>query len=317
MVSAGPKPVLMVGFGVVCFLFLFVVLPERFKLQARILDLERVIQEEANRDNRKVSPRGRGDSLGVTAIALASPRAPPVVTQVTTGADEDSGRLVFIDLGANCGNSYKRLIKKKLIDGPKWEAFLWEANPQMVSFYLNDLAKADKRVRIVALAAWVENKKMEFFLTRGQEDVTDIKQFKAHQCRASSHYQPSGASSLFSGMGTGGEFDASRKRSIYVPGKAVTVDAVDFAEWMGYQKFKDQDRVVLKIDIEGAEIPLLRHLLADKKKELCKVDHVFVEWHSWMLSDKKAANEVKQFEENFIEKVREFCGKAPEFGGWH
>jgi len=251
------------------------------------------------------APRGEGAAVAAVGAAATA----PVATK--------KGRKIFIDLGANCGNSYKRLLNKKVIHGPDWEVFLWEANPQMVKFYLTDLAKGDPRVRVVPLAAWTENKKMEFFLTRGQEDVTDITQFKAHRCIAKSHYQPSGASSLFSGKGAGGEFDAGRKTRLYVAGKSVMVDAVDFSEWLRDQQFSADDYVVLKIDIEGAEIPLLKHMLAATDKASCIVDHYFVEWHSWMLSDQKAAAEIKLFEDGFVDLVTKHCGNAPEFGGWH
>lgn len=55
----------------------------------------------------------------------------------------------------------------------KWEVYLWEANPQMVKFYLTALANTDPQVQVVPLAAWTENRKMKFFLTKGQE-VCDL-----------------------------------------------------------------------------------------------------------------------------------------------
>ena len=244
----------------------------------------------------------------------AARAAEPAHTQPVGAADP---RLVFIDLGANCGNSFKRLRNQKKLESPDWEAWLWEANPQMVHFYLNDLAKEDRRIRVVELAAWTENKKMQFFLTRGQEDVTDIKKFKAHQCKAGSHYQPSGASSLFSGKGDGGADDKARRKSKYVAGKAVEVDAVDFNEWMRDQQLVDADNVILKIDIEGAEIPLLKHML-ESGDEICQVDHFLIEWHSWLLSNVAQKEETERFENDFINKtVTEKCGKTPKFGMWH
>lgn len=259
---------------------------------------------------------GDSSSNGISNAMLTPPPPPPIAAAnpPTTARDP---RLVFIDLGANCGNSFKRLRNQKKLESPDWEAWLWEANPQMVHFYLNDLAKQDRRVRVVELAAWTENKKMQFFLTRGQEDVTDITKFKAHQCKAGSHYQPSGASSLFSGKGDGGEHDVSRRKSKYVAGKAVEVDAVDFNEWMRDQELTDADNVILKIDIEGAEIPLLKHMLASGD-EICRVDHFLIEWHSWLLSNKEQQAETAQFENDFINKtVTEKCGKTPLFGMWH
>jgi len=249
------------------------------------------------------------------AIAAATPQS---VSLAAPAADPPRPkRLVFIDLGANCGNSYKRLKNRKFLDSPDWEIWLWEANPQMIKWYLTDLAKTDPRIRVVDNAAWIEEKVMQFFLTRGQEDVTEIQQFKAHKCKGGSHYQPSGASSLFSGKGDGGTHDAARRVNKYRAGKPVDVQAIDFNKWMRDLKLQPQDQVVLKIDIEGAEIPLLKHML-DDGDEICLVDHFFVEWHSWLLTDGKARQETETFENDLINKtITRKCGATPEFGGWH
>lgn len=234
----------------------------------------------------------------------------------TGGASSRDGRQIFIDLGANCGNSYLKLRGKKKFPG-KWEVYLWEANPQLIEFYLTDLARKDKQVTVVPLAAWTENKKMSFFLTKGQDvNITDKSQMKAHKCNPNSNYQPAGASSLFSGMGTGSEDDAKRKGRLFQAGKEIVVDAVDFNAWLVDKKLLVRDQVVLKIDIEGAEIPLLKHMLVSN--EICMVDVFYVEWHSWMLSDPKAIAKTKAFEDGFLETVTEHCGgPAPVLGAWH
>jgi FkbM family methyltransferase len=265
--------------------------------------------------------RGDGGELGGGDISKPTLSIPSIAAEGSPAAGPltsfRDARKVFIDLGANCGNSFKRLRNQKRLEGSDWEAWLWEANPQMVHFYLNDLALQDKRVRVVPLAAWTENKKMQFFLTKGQEDVTDITKFKAHQCKAGSHYQPSGASSLFSGKGDGGADDARRRTSKYKPGKAIEVDAVDFNSWLADQDLTQQDEVILKIDIEGAEIPLLKHMV-DAGDEICTIDHFLIEWHSWMLADPKSQGETEAYEKDFINKTfTEKCGFTPTFGEWH
>ena len=252
--------------------------------------------------------------------AAGGAAAPGAVTAVaaaaSTAALEGGGRQVFIDLGANCGNSYLKLRGKKKLPGT-WEVYLWEANPQLIEFYLTDLATKDKQVTVVPLAAWTENKKMSFFLTKGQDvNITDKSQMKAHKCNPNSNYQPAGASSLFSGMGTGSADDAKRKGRLFQAGKEIEVDAVDFNAWLVDKKLTVGDQVVLKIDIEGAEIPLLKHMLVSKA--ICMVDVFYVEWHSWMLSDPKAVAKTKAFEDGFLEAVSGHCGgPAPELGAWH
>ena len=251
---------------------------------------------------------------GTPASAQAAPRHAAV--EVKAAPKNGKARKVFIDLGANCGNSYRRLLMKKYIEGSDWEVFLWEANPKLVSFYLNDLAEKDKRVQIVPLAAWTENKKMQFFVHKGQEDVTDIKQFKAHKCVTKSIYQPAGASSLFDGRGTGGADDGERNAGKYKPGKPIDVDAVDFNAWFQEQGFTAEDHVLLKIDIEGAEIPLLKHMLTNGGNMACNIDHYIVEWHAWLMKGQAKKN-TEQFENTFNTTVWDKCGKNIKFDPWH
>jgi FkbM family methyltransferase len=274
---------------------------------------------EAQREDGVLEPPPRVASDLISDTGAKVPEETGAVVPILSLSPDPARpkRLVFIDLGANCGNSYKRLKNRKFLDSPDWEIWLWEANPQMIKWYLTDLAKTDTRIRVVDNAAWVEEKVMQFFLTRGQEDVTEIQQFKAHKCKGGSHYQPSGASSLFSGKGDGGSHDAARRGSKYIAGKPVDVQAVDFNKWMQDLKLQVQDHVVLKIDIEGAEIPLLKHML-EAGNEICLVDHFFIEWHSWLLAEGSARKETEVFENDLINKtITRKCGATPEFGGWH
>lgn len=259
---------------------------------------------------------GGGPTIFATGAATTTGRARPAAAAAVLGGVPS--RNVFIDLGANCGNSYLKMLRKKLIGGTDLEAFLWEANPQLVHFYLNDLKARDDRVRIVKHAAWVEDKPMQFFIHAGQENVTSKEQFKAHKCNPRSNYQPAGASSLFSGKGDGGDFDRGRKARLYRPGKPVEVQALDFNVWLAGLGLRAHDRVVLKIDIEGAEIPLLQHLLGKGGELACVIDYYLIEWHSWLLSDAAGVKAAKQFEDAFVnETIPAKCGVAPAWMQWH
>lgn len=144
--------------------------------------------------------------------------------------------------------------------------------------------------------------------------MTDIKQFKAHKCNPRSIHQPAGASSLFSGVGMG---DDKKRKRVHQPGSEVEVDAVDFAAWFKDLALKSADEVILKIDIEGAEIPVLKKFITSATLP-CLVDTYYVEWHSWMIADPKDRTETETFETGFLDTVAGLCnGRKPAFGAWH
>lgn len=58
---------------------------------------------------------------------------------------------------------------------------------------------------------------------------------------------------------------------------AIIVDVIDFSKYL-YTKAKEFDKVVVKMDIEGAEVDLLEGLIKDRMIE--KIDILYVEFHS-------------------------------------
>lgn len=55
-----------------------------------------------------------------------------------------------------------------------------------------------------------------------------------------------------------------------------TVAAIDFSEWLA-QNVSEDDYVVCKMDVEGAEFDVLEHLLRTRRMRL--IDVLLVEWH--------------------------------------
>ena len=106
------------------------------------------------------------------------------------------------------------------------------------------------------------------------------------------------------------------------PGKPITVDAVDFNAWLHrtLRELRPLDRVVLKIDIEGAEVPLLQHMLNDpagRMAPLCAVDVFFVEWHHKMMTDASKRKEATEFQDRVSKLVTAKCGKTARWERWH
>lgn len=173
-------------------------------------------------------------------------------------------RKIFIDLGANCGNTY--LKRKKQFDDEDnenknknekeegnnnlWEIYLWEPSPQMHEFFLNDLQKDYPTIQILPYAAGVgENKDIQLYVHRGQEDVRDKSQFRDKgRCNPNSAYNPSGATTVFNNANNAG--------------KPVVVKQVNFPQWLRQMKLRiGIDRFLFKIDIEGAELDIMEELL--------------------------------------------------------
>ena len=168
-----------------------------------------------------------------------------------------SRRGVLIDLGANCGNSYMS-FKEQFERQRRPELFtyyLFEPNPYLVEGYLSELGKKSTSIEVIQAAGWITNGYIDFYLDSNEQNKG---------CDPHSNKNPRGASSLFK--------DDYHPRS----GKRITVSTVDMNEWMEAHVHPD-DYCVLKVDIEGAEYELLRHLIIGGSMKL--VDELYVEFH--------------------------------------
>jgi FkbM family methyltransferase len=158
---------------------------------------------------------------------------------------------IYIDLGANCGNSYA--LFKDRID----EAHLFEPQPAVFKRWLKPLVNSTPGVHIYWAAISDSDGELEFF-------VDGI--FPSNKCTLDQGY-PHGASSVL-------ESNAG-------PGSTkVKVKSVDIALFL-YKLIAEQGAfkpyLIVKIDIEGYEGRILNRLRSEKL--LCQVNDLLVEWH--------------------------------------
>jgi FkbM family methyltransferase len=223
-------------------------------------------------------------------------------------------RDIFIDLGANCGNSYLLLKSKNGLPPSQdthWDVYLWEANPTLVKLYLNDLVdgtsrKAEvgtDRVHVIGAAAATSDTEMKFYLTKDQETATSKEDFRNSQCDIHSNSNPSGGSSLL--------------QSSSVVGRPINVPAYDFGRWLSALNVRGHDRLVIKIDIEGAEVDLLEHLLTRYPQDFCNVESLMIEWHAFLFDDAQLRQKHEHFKATFPDKFQRACGKPPNLARWH
>lgn len=149
---------------------------------------------------------------------------------------------IYIDIGAYNGDSieqFRNWSKLSFPDKDNWEIYAFEPNPK---FKKTLSKKQDDHTHYYDDAAWIENGVKEFAV-----DDSDT---------------PLG-STLMPG-----------KKNIWDTKSKIKVTAFDFSEWI--TQFKD-DFVVVKMDCEGAEFPILEKMIKDETIHIPYV--LMVEFH--------------------------------------
>jgi FkbM family methyltransferase len=213
----------------------------------------------------------------------------------------NENRKIYIDLGANCGNTY--LQRKAQMDDEGWEVYLWEPSPQMFTFFLDDLAKQNPGIRILPYAASVKTEELLLYLHKGQEHVNDKSQFRDQgKCNPKSPYNPSGGSSVFP--------------QALVAGDAVSIQALDFPKWLEQMDIRAGDQIILKIDIEGAEIDILDKMLSKEEKDatICLTEVIEMEFHKRIfITGSELYLQHEEFENSFARRFEEKCFRKVNF----
>lgn len=149
---------------------------------------------------------------------------------------------IFVDAGSYDGDSieqFKNWRKIAFPDKEDWIIYGFEPNPK---FRDKLEALASDKVIISNRAAWIEYHTTQFALESSETPL---------------------GSTLMSG-----------KKKIWDNNEKIDVQAFDFSAWL--RQFED-DFVVVKMDIEGAEFPILEKMIADGTDKIC--DYLMVEFH--------------------------------------
>lgn len=215
-------------------------------------------------------------------------------------------RKVYVDLGANCGNTYLEHKRDFMHDHEEeWEVYLWEPSPQMHEFFLNDLAKENPNITVIPYAAGVRNETLQLYVHKGQEHVKDKVAFRdGGACDLNSPYNPSGGSSIF--------------KDAKVAGDPVSIMAINFSEWLASLQLEPGDRFIFKIDIEGAEVEIIEHMLLNPGNidthSICLAELIEMEFHKNMF-EKGTELYIKHeaFESTFHQRFKSKCGRDINF----
>ena len=162
--------------------------------------------------------------------------------------------------------TYKMFVQDETI---KWEVYAFEANPEFNQVLAEVTTEVEKRnysmKMFVETAAWTQDGIIDFYL----DTVNTRKHF------------------------WGSSIDENHPDVIQSKKKKVTVKCVDIANIL--RQYNENDLVIVKMDIEGAEYDLLLDFI---KKDVYKlVDYLAIEFH-------RQVHRFKTPEDVFIEVLK-------------
>jgi FkbM family methyltransferase len=212
--------------------------------------------------------------LIVTYIRINNAKQSIISSEVNTK------RHVFFDLGTNNGNSILYFLSENTSksendylkgygskNNVKWEIYAVEANPifnktlEKVKEYCQNLGHSFYLYK--QTAAWIKNEKLKFFI-----DTVNV------------------ANDFWGSSLVENHPDVLRSNKT-----SITVNGIDIAELL--KKYDHNDEIVMKIDIEGTEYPLLRHLI--KKDVLSLVDVIAVEYHDRFIKNETSIEDIQLY----------------------
>ena len=168
-------------------------------------------------------------------------------------------RKLFLDLGANCGNSYAYFQDPQNVRTAitsEFTSYLFEPQPEVFQKWLLPLQqRVGERIHVFNVAVADRNGTVSF----GVDSA-----YPSDLCTLDKGY-PHGASSLYA------EVHGAAPQQVTVP-------SLDFATFFEGLHIGYDDHVIMKIDIEAQEFVILRQLM--QRGLLCYIDELYVEWHT-------------------------------------
>jgi FkbM family methyltransferase len=169
-------------------------------------------------------------------------------------------RKILLDCGAHFGKGLRKQIEINKID-PSWKIYSWEANPYTYKHFIT--IDRFKHLDIIAYHAAVSDS--EGTIKFNIQSSTD------RQGNITKSGTGSSAMSLDEWQCKGGGFV-----------EEVEVKKIDLSKWMS-DNLIQSDYVILKMDIEGSEYPVLEKIINSGLIKL--IDKLYIEWHSNMFAD--------------------------------
>lgn len=183
---------------------------------------------------------------------------------------------IFIDCGTNLCQGLSSFIDKFKID-ESWEVYSFEANPN--SFNIIDKKKF-KFVNFQNKAVWVSNEILKLNVEKYPSYINDKKISIRNDIELTDLV--GGGTNI---MGDDHVFNENNPNMTQV-----SIEGFDFSEFI-INNFKKEDFIIVKMDIEGSEYPVLEKMILDESIHL--IDEIYIEFHNHLLKNKFDENKIK------------------------
>lgn len=173
---------------------------------------------------------------------------------------------IFIDGGARIGESIDVLLNKRE-DLKGCDVYLFECNSDH-KMTLEEIAKTNNDYNFIVRneAIWKENGEMNFFISKD----------------------------IWGDLGC--TLDSSKREKLDLENPRV-VKTINFSEFIS--SFDENDYIIVKLDIEGAEYEVVESLL--DSGAINRISELFIEWHDHFFT--KSSGPLKQRLSNYNIKI--------------
>ena len=193
-------------------------------------------------------------------------------------------QVLFLDLGANIGQGYNWF--SKFFQGENINFELFEPNPYCYKKLKKSVKIKNKKVITHNLGVSTSSGKVKFYGLKEEGDMYSLSGsiVKNHN---SIHYKTTEEN-------------------------AIEIETINLGKFL-INKSKTYDKIIIKMDIEGAEVEILEKLISTEIANL--IDILYVEFHSQYQVKSKHSTLIRIREKNIIKSLKKFNNLY--FRLWH
>ena len=193
-------------------------------------------------------------------------------------------KVLFLDLGANIGQGYSWF--SKFFKGENIDFELFEPNPYCYEKLKNYVNIKNKTIFTHNLGVSTNSGKVKFYGLKEEGDIYSLSGsiVKNHN---SIHYK-------------------TKEEN------AIEIETINLGKFL-INKSKTYDKIIIKMDIEGAEVEILEQLISTKVANL--IDILYVEFHSQYQVKSKHSRIIRVREKKIIKSLKKFNNLY--FRLWH
>lgn len=199
---------------------------------------------------------------------------------------------IFIDCGTNLCQGLEKIYSLNQMNSD-WLVYSFEANP--ITYNAVDHNKFP-HVKFINKAVWTENVQKYLSIEQWPLKVDDQNGGNNLINKNLENQWIGGGSNIM-----GENFKFIYSPASFVKRNEIKVECIDFCDFLK-QNTTQNDAIIIKFDIEGAEYQVLEKMI--KNNLLKNIKKIYIEWHNHMLNNKfNQGLIIEEIEKNKIELI--------------